>query len=84
MSWAEVGLIPKAEGAMEGLGAEWRGQSICRKVPGWCWCGVVMELARSLGIPATPCPHGQVLWASAGQLRDPESQGHCVGEVTGV
>lgn len=44
-----------------------------------------MEMAKGLGAPATPCSHNPVLWTSAGQLRDPESQGwkgHHVAEET--
>lgn len=47
-----------------------------------------MEMAKALGAPAISCPPDDpVSWASAGQLRDPESQGwrgpgHCVDEET--
>lgn len=90
MSWAEVGLTPKAEGARRGLeqSGEARGTASAGRPQGSAGVGQVVERAESLGTPAPPCPHGQVLWASAGRLRDPESQGwhrpgHCVGEVMG-
>lgn len=58
MGWAEVGLIPRAEGAMEGLGAEQQGQSHGqhlqegpRLVPAVGWA---MEMARGSGTQRPP------------------------------
>lgn len=93
MSWAEVGLIPRAEGATQGLRSESGEARVSMasagRPEGSIGCGTAMEMVKGFGAPATPCPHNLVLGASAGQPRDLESQswkgpGHHGDEETGL
>ena len=58
MSWAEVGPIPRAEAATEGLGAAWRGQSHRQRLqegPRLALCGgQAMVMAAGLGHQLLP------------------------------
>lgn len=51
--------------------------------------GQAVEMVKGFGVQVTPCDYNPVLGASAGQLRNPESQswkgpGHHVAEETGL